>query len=540
MKMTLTHKILTLPIFALGLIAVIGITSRHELSGVAKSIHEMSIMQSASRNQADADMMHDALRGDVMAALLASEGHGLATRAEVESDLRDHAEHFRDMIKEILAMPMPPEARGAVQGVVSPMESYISSAERQVQLAFSNPAAGEASLPQFVRSFSELESTMSEVSDVLEAAGKTVNQRAQERASAFAHVILWTILGSALPLVGLAIVVSRSVPKPFRVLAHTLDDLATQTLSTSTQISAASESLAQGASEQAASLEETSASLEQIASHTKASAGNAQTAKDLARQARGAAEKGESYTSDMNQAMDAVRTSSAGVSRIIKIIDEIAFQTNLLALNAAVEAARAGEAGKGFAVVADEVRNLAQRSANAAKETSEKIEDSIKKSTDAVEISNRVGENLREILSKVRQVDDLVAEIAMGAEEQNRSISEINSAMGQMDQTTQSNAANAEETASLCKEMYDQARVLRVAVEGLLREVGGGDGGTATAAMTQQPGTPSAGSFLRLVRGAKPHATESSQASTPSAPTKMRAVAGGRAEPLSDDDLMDF
>ena len=150
----------------------------------------------------------------------------------------------------------------------------------------------------------------------------------------------------------------------------------------------------------------------------------------------------------MAVAMNDIKGSSDEVAKIIKTIDEIAFQTNILALNAAVEAARAGEAGMGFAVVADEVRNLAQRAAPAAKETSGKIETAVTKTTQGVQISAKVAQSLQEIVAKVRQVDELAAEVAAASREQSQGIEQVNTAVTQMDKVTQSSAATAEESAS--------------------------------------------------------------------------------------------
>jgi methyl-accepting chemotaxis protein len=182
----------------------------------------------------------------------------------------------------------------------------------------------------------------------------------------------------------------------------------------------------------------------------------------------------------MNTAMEAIKVSSDDIAKIIKTIDEIAFQTNILALNAAVEAARAGEAGMGFAVVADEVRNLAQRSAQAAKETAGKIEGAIAKTGQGVDISSKVAKTLNEIVTKARQVDELVAEVASASREQTQGITQINTAVGQMDKVTQSNAANAEESAAAAEELNAQASVMKESVTELLKLVGGANQTNAT------------------------------------------------------------
>ena len=267
--------------------------------------------------------------------------------------------------------------------------------------------------------------------------------------------------------------ITNTIVKVLTGTAASLSEGSDQVASASGQISSSSQSLAEGASEQAASLEETSASLEEIASMTKRNAENALTAKDLSGDTRKAAETGSANMQEMNHAMADIQSASSNIAKIIKTIDEIAFQTNILALNAAVEAARAGEAGAGFAVVADEVRNLAQRSAQAAKETAEKIEDSIAKSANGVAISSKVTESLNQIVTKARQVDELVAEIATASREQSQGIDQVNTAVTQMDKVTQTNAASAEESASASEELTAQAATLRELVADLQQLVTG-------------------------------------------------------------------
>ena len=308
----------------------------------------------------------------------------------------------------------------------------------------------------------------------------------QIRIADYTHTRLISTLGSAIALALAAatvIVMLRSINGSLRNALGSLSSGIEQITAAVSMLSSTSQSLAGGASEQAASLEETSASLEEMASMTKRNAENATNTKTIAQQTRSAAESGGGEM----QAMNEIKAASDNIAKIIKTIDEIAFQTNILALNAAVEAARAGEAGAGFAVVAEEVRNLAQRSAQAARETAEKIEDSIRKSNHGVGLSSRVAESLQQILARAREMDGLVAEIASASGEQSQGIEQVNKAVSEMDKVTQANAANAEETASAAEELGAQTEQVRQVVGELLLLIGQKAGLSSTSASAKPP-----------------------------------------------------
>lgn len=226
------------------------------------------------------------------------------------------------------------------------------------------------------------------------------------------------------------------------------------------QISDSSMALSQGATEQASSIEELTASIEEVSSKTKIS-DNANEANDLTEKAKTYAITGNTHMKEMLKAMDEINESSSNINKIIKVIDDIAFQTNILALNAAVEAARAGQHGKGFAVVAEEVRNLAGRSANAAKETTALIEDSIKKSEAGAKIAAETDEALEKIVDGVRSVSNLVSDIKRASNEQDIAIAQINQGIMQVSQVVQENSATSEESAAASEELSSQAEALK-------------------------------------------------------------------------------
>lgn len=234
-----------------------------------------------------------------------------------------------------------------------------------------------------------------------------------------------------------------------------------QVASGSKQVSDSSIALSQGAMEQASAIEELTASIEEISAQTKMNAENATNANEIAERAKVNAENGYGQMKEMQNAVDEINSASTSIYKIIKVIDEIAFQTNILALNAAVEAARAGQHGKGFAVVAEEVRNLAARSAKAAKETTDMIEGSIKKAETGTKIANETAEALNKIVENTVQVADFIGQIAVASNEQAEGIAQINAAVMQVSTVVQTNSATSEESASASEELASQAEMLK-------------------------------------------------------------------------------
>jgi methyl-accepting chemotaxis protein len=272
-------------------------------------------------------------------------------------------------------------------------------------------------------------------------------------------LISLALLVAAASIVGWLLI--RWVSSPMKRFIADLSQMSNQVASASDQLSSSSTSLSEGATEQASSLEETSASLEEMSSMTRQNAENADQANTLASESNHDAEVGSNSIGEMVTAMAEINASSEKIAGIIKVIDEIAFQTNLLALNAAVEAARAGEHGKGFAVVAEEVRNLAQRSAEAAKDTATLIEESVGKSKHGTELADKCGEALAKIVDGSKKVAALLSEITAASKEQAEGVEQVNTAVSQMDQITQRNAATSEEGAAASEELSAQAEVLR-------------------------------------------------------------------------------
>ena len=327
----------------------------------------------------------------------------------------------------------------------------------------------------------------------------------------------------------LAFFITRGIVK---ALMRTVSDLAScsnETASAAEQVAGGAQSLADGTSKTAAALEETSASLEEMGSMVKQTAASSSSAATLAGEGCQAGERGSAAMVELAQAIQDIKKNADQTAKIVKTIDEIAFQTNLLALNAAVEAARAGDAGKGFAVVAEEVRNLAQRAGEAARNTSSLIESSVKAADNGVSLAKNVTEIVSQSTTSSRKINDLVAEIAASAKEVAQGIDQVGIAVRQMDQVTQSNAASAEENSAVGEELSAQSQTLNGLVVGLDVMVRG-----AAAEQQAHMSKPVARSAKASPQPAQKSVMASAKAPAPKL-TKSIAQAASKAIPFDDD-----
>jgi len=486
MKLTIGKRVLSVLVMMLFITAAIGGISLYKLADIdadAREIVERSVPDARS-----ASIIQESL----LTAHLMVREHVAATTekgmAEVEAGIAGIRKEQTEELKAFEARLNSDESRKVYEGINAPREEYAKVRAQIFEL--SRAGKKDAALAVWQNSMPAVFKIYHDALETLVAHANKRTKVANENLMLAVAEMRWTMaigLGTALVVsVVMGGLIIRSITKALSRVASEMGTGAQQVAVASNQIAAASQSVAQGASEQAASLEETSSALSEMSSMTRKNAETAQQSTAVAQKAQDAAARGNAAMVQMKNAMQSIEKTSIETAKIIKVIDEIAFQTNLLALNAAVEAARAGEAGKGFAVVAEEVRNLAIRSAEAAKNTAGLIESSVREAKTGVEQVAGVAGCLEEITGSATQVHGLVTEIAAACHEQSRGIEQVTSAVAQMDRVTQSNASSAEESASASEELASQASQVRGLVVQLQSLVGAktdnAETGTAVAA----------------------------------------------------------
>ncbi|MCZ8236275.1 MAG: methyl-accepting chemotaxis protein [Inhella sp.] len=485
------------------LVGVIGLWSSERLVDNSQSISHSS---SALRDQMSADMMHDALRSDVLAALLAGTQGRADARQGVEADLTEHRATFQKAIDELASLPLDDTTRAAVRKVRPALEAYIAEAQQVVSLAFTDASAAQARMPAFEGAFKALESEMEALSGLIETQAEAVHQQSQATAAQARWGIGIGALIAAVGLFGLGSRTSRQVAQPIHEAVRVAERVAAGDLSQSidvvgrgetaqllealatmqaqlenlvSTVNRSSDSIATGSTEialgntdlsqrteaTAAELQRTASSMATLTEGVRQTADTARSASGLADAARSVASQGGEAVGRVVATMSDIQTASRRIGDIIGVIDGIAFQTNILALNAAVEAARAGEAGRGFAVVASEVRMLAGRSAEAAREIKRLIADSMEKvSTGSTQVGE-AGSTMADIVTQVQQVAQLIADIDQRASVQSHDIAEVGQAVQELDRLTQQNAALVEQAAAAADSLKLQAAELAGVVQ---------------------------------------------------------------------------
>jgi methyl-accepting chemotaxis protein len=506
---------------------------------------DFTVMQSSIKGYGASlgmDMMHDAIRGDVLAAQLAD------TPERLTEVLGELDEHKKTVLEQLALVEETAEATGigaAHEKIKSNVNAYLNAAYSVLDAKKNNKQElMKEHTESFYTAFSQLE-------EELEASGETIANALQgtvakesETISFWQTFIVTGCIASLVFCLSLAAYVIAAVLKPLTAATTQVSESASSVSNGVAQISIASGDFAHAAGRQAASLEETAATVEEISSMSRQNAENTQQAQALSSEVEQVCSEGQRSMAEMEEAIKAIKTSAEETAGIVKTIDEIAFQTNLLALNAAVEAARAGDAGKGFAVVAEEVRALAQRSGNAARDTSEKIRKARELADNGVKVSVEVTKSFEGISNRVGKVSGLIREVAAASKEQSSGISEINKAMAELDKITQSNSAAAEELAASSGEIRSQS-------EGLFTIVGDlsvllyGKSLQDMPQATPQGRTPTTRS-VPVVRKARAHEAKIpvAQATTPrreqSAPRTTTELKPSQIIPLDDGDFGGF
>jgi len=407
-------------------------------------------------------------------------------RAELASQIQTNLQSGESLAKEYAANVQDADEKNLLANFQSTLAAYEEIFRRGVALCAAGKSqdAMELKEAQLEPALDKLMTSVHKLESLNRSKGEAAGGRIQAAVEQ-AQKALWTgVIGLLLAAGAVSLVIIITIRRILNHVAESLGDTARKMTYASQQVADASQTVASNATEQATSIEQVSASLEHMIRVSKENADHAQTATNIAQQTHATAANGSKNMAELDGAVQEMNAANSDIAKIVRTIDEIAFQTNILALNAAVEAARAGAAGMGFAVVAEEVRNLAQRSAQGAKETANRIEATVNKAAKGAELSKRLAGNFQEIVAHVREVDQIDQKLASISKEQAAGIAQINIGVSRLDKLTQSNAAHAKESSATAAALSNQTEDLKHTVAQLLQLIGSnsrGDGHVAVA-----------------------------------------------------------
>ncbi len=485
--------------------ALVGAIGLNAARVLGTTIHEVMDAGSALQLSQDADMMHDAMRADAQAAILAAmEGHPDEIAAAAK-DLQEHSERFEKALKALSAQVLEGPSRQALAAAEPVYQRYAQSARATVLAASQGPEAMKQARSAMGQAFEELETRMEDLSSGIQATAKARSQNSDRHLHNAMLMVALVLAAASVGLLALARWFSGHISRPIAHAVEVADGMARGDLTTAVRahgneeaqrllqalsemqsklgaivrdvktnaerVASASLQIAQGnqdlsarTEQQAQALQQTSSTMVELGGNVRANTESAKKASELAQGASQVATLGGEMMSQVVSNMSGINESSRKIADIISVIDGIAFQTNILALNAAVEAARAGEQGRGFAVVAGEVRNLAGRSAEAAREIKTLISASVERVEQGSSLVERAGQTMDEIVNSIQQVTSLATQISSASVEQTSGVDDVGRAVAQMDSSTQQNAAMVEQSAAAASSLSQQAQMLVKAV----------------------------------------------------------------------------
>jgi methyl-accepting chemotaxis protein len=484
--------------FAAALVGGVGLNAARMLGGAVTEVVDAGAALQASQR---ADMMHDAMRGDAQMAILgALEGKPEAVQ-EAEKSLKEHAQTYQEALSELDSQGLSEATRSALDAAKPTFASYHDAAKQVIGGAKIDAATGQQAMPAFQKTFADLEGVMAKLSEQIETESQGHDAAAKDRVRRATWTVAIALAVASVGLVALSLWISGLMAAPLAhaaqvsgrmasgdltntikpqgseeaiQLLQSLSDMqaklaglvgeiksnAERVASASMQIAQGNQDLSSRTEQQAAALQQTSATMAQLGGNVRSNTESAKQASELAQGASQVAVRGGEMMGEVVSNMNGINESSRKIADIISVIDGIAFQTNILALNAAVEAARAGEQGRGFAVVAGEVRSLAGRSAEAAREIKSLITASVDRVEQGTALVGRAGQTMEEIVSSIKRVTDIATEISAASVEQTSGMDDVGRAVAQMDHNTQQNAALVEESAAAAASLSQQAQQL--------------------------------------------------------------------------------